>query len=51
MDKKYDTPEESFCAVETIISQIPADTTTRVFLAWQERSRKHIEMRGNYTTD
>ena len=48
IDKEYTTPEELFTEVETIISEIPSDMISRVFLTWQERLRKCIEMRGNY---
>jgi hypothetical protein len=48
IDKAYTTPEELFSEVETIISEIPNDMISRVFLTWQERLRKCIEMQGNY---
>jgi transposase len=48
VDKRYTTPEELFSEVETIISEIPNDMISRVFLTWQERLQKCIDMRGNY---
>jgi hypothetical protein len=48
IDKEYTTPEELFTKVEKIISEIPSDMISRVFLTWQERLRKSIDMRGNY---
>jgi hypothetical protein len=45
IDKEYTTPEELFTEVETMISEIPSDMISRVFLTWQERLRKWIEMR------
>jgi hypothetical protein len=50
IDKAYRnrTPEELFSEVETIISEIPSDIISRVFLTWQERVWKCIEMQGNY---
>jgi hypothetical protein len=44
------TPEELFGEAETIISEIPSDVISRVFLTWQERLRKCNEMQGNYVT-
>jgi hypothetical protein len=46
IDKAYTMPEELFSEVETIISEIPSDMISRVFLTWQERLRKCIEMQG-----
>jgi hypothetical protein len=48
IDKAYRTPEELFREAERIISEIPSDMISRVFLTWQERLRKCIEMQGNY---
>jgi hypothetical protein len=48
IEKKAETPDESFCRGETIIFQISNDMITRVFLAWHEKLRKGIEMRENY---
>jgi hypothetical protein len=48
IDKVYGTPEEVFREVETIISEILSDMISRVFLTWQERLRKCIEMQENY---
>jgi hypothetical protein len=48
IDREYATPEELFTEVETTISEIPSDMISRVFLTWQERLRKYMEMRGNY---
>jgi hypothetical protein len=42
------TPRELLSEGETIISEIPRDMISRVFLTWQERLRKRIEMQGNY---
>jgi hypothetical protein len=47
IDKVYTTPEELSSEVETIISEIPSNMISRVFLIWQERLRKYIEMQGN----
>jgi hypothetical protein len=50
IDKAYRnrTPEELLTKVETIISEIPSDMISRVFLTWQDRLRKCTEMQGNY---
>jgi hypothetical protein len=50
MDKAYRkrTPEELLSEVEAIIPEIRSDMISRVFLSWQERLRKSIEMQGNY---
>jgi hypothetical protein len=48
IDKRCATPEELFSEVETIISEIPSEMILRVFLTWQERLQKRIDMRGNY---
>jgi hypothetical protein len=41
------TREERLSEVETIIFELPSDRISRVFLTWQERLRKCIEMQGN----
>jgi hypothetical protein len=48
VDKRYATPEELFSDVGTIISEIPSEIISRVFLTWQERLQKCIDMGGNY---
>jgi hypothetical protein len=48
IDEWYETPEELFGEVEMIISEIPSDMISRVFLTWQERLSKCIDIRGNY---
>jgi hypothetical protein len=42
------TPEEPFNEVETVISKNPNNVISKVFLPWQERLPKCIEMQGNY---
>jgi hypothetical protein len=46
--KAYRRPEELFNEVETIISDIPRDMISRVFLTWQERLQKCTDKQGNY---
>jgi hypothetical protein len=48
IDKGYATPQELFCAVETIISGIPSDLISRIFQTWQERLQKCCNLRGNH---
>jgi hypothetical protein len=48
VDKRYATPDELFSEVETIISEIPSEMISRVFLTWQGRLQKCLDMRGNY---
>jgi hypothetical protein len=37
LGKQSTTPGEWFSGVETIISEIPSDLSSRVFATWQER--------------
>jgi hypothetical protein len=41
------TPEDLSREVEMIISEIQSDMISRVFLTWQKRLRKCIEIQGN----
>jgi hypothetical protein len=49
IDKAYTnrTREELFRGAMTVISEIPNGRISRVFLTWQERLRKCMEMQGN----
>jgi hypothetical protein len=47
IDKRYPTPDELSCEVETIISETPSGLISRVFQTWQERLQKSYDTRGH----
>jgi hypothetical protein len=48
VDKRYAMPKELFSEMETIIWEIPSEMISGVFLTWQERLGKCLDMGGNY---
>jgi hypothetical protein len=40
IDEQYAMPKELFAEVAMIISEIPSDLISRVFVTWQERLQK-----------